>query len=157
MIVTTPKSAAGARDIAVPPHLLPLIDTHLEKYTAAGKEALLFPAVNGGHLQPSALYAHFYRARDAGSAVKVADGLAAEAGAEASVRPVGAVPGLPAARCFVRTEGAMPGTAAVSWQRVDWHYKCIATAERYAFTAFSDAETDAKQQISAQYRILAGQ
>ena len=29
------------------------------------EDALLFPAVTGGHLQPSALYAHFYKARDA--------------------------------------------------------------------------------------------
>lgn len=65
MLVTTPKSAAGSRDVAIPPHLLPLIDKHLEQHTAPGNDALLFPAVNGGHLQPSALYAHFYRARDA--------------------------------------------------------------------------------------------
>ena len=45
--------------------MLPLIDKHLEQHTAPGNDALLFPAVNGGHLQPSALYAHFYRARDA--------------------------------------------------------------------------------------------
>jgi integrase len=57
MIVTTPKSAAGSRDIAVPPHLAPVIEQHLEKHTAPGKGSLLFPAVNGGHLQPSALYA----------------------------------------------------------------------------------------------------
>jgi integrase len=64
MRVTTPKSAAGSRDIAIPPHLLPLVEQHLEKRTGPAKDALLFPAVNSGHLQPSALYAHFYKARD---------------------------------------------------------------------------------------------
>ena len=65
MRVTTPKSAAGSRDVAIPGRLLPLVEHHLEKHTAATRDALLFPAVNGGHLQPSALYNHFYKARDA--------------------------------------------------------------------------------------------
>ena len=77
-----------------------------------------------------------------------------------STNGIGPVPkevrGLPRARCFLRATGAMPDTAAVSWQRVMWHYKCVASADRYAFTVFSADETDAMQQISAQYRILAG-
>jgi integrase len=63
--ITTPKSAAGSRDVAVPPHLLPIIEQHLETHTGPSKDSLLFPAVNGGHLQPSALYGHYYKARDA--------------------------------------------------------------------------------------------
>jgi hypothetical protein len=97
-----------------------------------------------------------YRARDAAAARKVADALATQAGAEPAVRPVSAVPGLPGARCYVRVTGGLPGTAALSWQRVQWHYKCVAFADRYAFTTFSADEVDAKQQVSAQYRILAG-
>jgi predicted metalloprotease len=34
--------------------------------------------------------------------------------------------------------------------------QCVARADRYSFTAFSDNEADVKQQIAAQYRILAG-
>jgi integrase len=64
MVVTTPKSEAGSRDIAIPPHLLPVIEAHLEKHTPTEKDALLFSALHGGHLQPSALYNHFYKARD---------------------------------------------------------------------------------------------
>jgi len=30
-----------------------------------GRDALLFPGANGGHLAPSALYQHFYPAREA--------------------------------------------------------------------------------------------
>ena len=45
----------------------------------------------------------------------------------------------------------------VANQHVWWHFKCIAQAGRYALTAFSDQEQDVKQQISAQYRILAGE
>lgn len=56
MRVTSPKSVAGSRDVTVPPHLMPLVEQHLEKHTGPARESLLLPAVNGGHLQPSALY-----------------------------------------------------------------------------------------------------
>jgi integrase len=63
--VTTPKSDAGRRDVEIPPHLIPAIKTHLETRTGATKNALLFPAVNGGHLAPASLYRSFYKARTA--------------------------------------------------------------------------------------------
>jgi len=53
MIVGTPKSDAGTRDIAIPPHLMPLIKEHLKKHVGPGKDALLFPGADGGHLNPS--------------------------------------------------------------------------------------------------------
>ncbi len=55
-IVGTPKSDAGTRDIAIPPHLMPLIKQHLKKHVGPGKDALLFPGADGGHLNPSTLY-----------------------------------------------------------------------------------------------------
>lgn len=61
--VTTPKSDAGIRDVAIPPHLLPAIEDHLTAHVGPGKDALLFPAVNGGHLAPATLYRRFYTAR----------------------------------------------------------------------------------------------
>lgn len=64
MRVTTPKSAAGFRDVTIPPHLLPMVEQHLERHTRAGRESLLFAAVNGGHMQPSSLYRYFYPARE---------------------------------------------------------------------------------------------
>ena len=63
--VTSPKSVAGSRDVTVPPHLLPLVEQHLENHTGPTQDALLFQAVNGGHLAPSALYRYFYPAREA--------------------------------------------------------------------------------------------
>jgi integrase len=63
--VTTPKSDAGLRDVAIPPHILPAIEQHLFDHVGPQRDALLFPADNGGHLQPSTLYRHFYKARDA--------------------------------------------------------------------------------------------
>ncbi|MCV7404506.1 tyrosine-type recombinase/integrase [Mycobacterium marseillense] len=61
--VTTPKSDAGVRDVAIPPHLIPVIEAHLSKYVGAKPDALLFPAVGGGHLAPATLYRRFYTAR----------------------------------------------------------------------------------------------
>jgi integrase len=55
-IIGTPKSDAGTRDVAIPPHLMPMVWAHLRDYTEPGKDALLFPGTNGGHLTPSTLY-----------------------------------------------------------------------------------------------------
>jgi integrase len=63
--VTTPKSDAGTRDVAVPPHLLPILKAHLAEYAEFGRDGLLFPAASGGHLAPSSLYKVFYPARKA--------------------------------------------------------------------------------------------
>lgn len=61
--VTTPKSDAGIRDVAIPPHLIPIIEDHLAKHVGAKPDSLLFPAVSGGHLAPATLYRRFYTAR----------------------------------------------------------------------------------------------
>ena len=61
--IGTPKSEAGIRDVSIPPHILPQIEDHLERFTGGKPEALLFAADNGGHLQPSTLYRHWYKAR----------------------------------------------------------------------------------------------
>lgn len=63
--ITTPKSDAGVRDVAIPPHILPALEAHLAKHVDAPRDALLFPADHGGHLQPSTLMRHWYKARKA--------------------------------------------------------------------------------------------
>jgi len=63
-VIGDPKSDAGARDVAVPPHIVPALKGHLSsKYVGAKANALLFAALSGEHLQPSTLYRHFYKAR----------------------------------------------------------------------------------------------
>jgi integrase len=61
--ITTPKSDAGVRDVAIPPHIIPAIERHLAKYVDRGRDSLIFPAEHGGHLQPSTVQRHWYRAR----------------------------------------------------------------------------------------------
>jgi integrase len=63
--VTTPKSDAGVRDVAIPPHLLAAVDNHLIKFVAEEPDSLLFPAQHGGHMAPATLYRQFYKAREA--------------------------------------------------------------------------------------------
>jgi integrase len=64
-VVGDPKSAAGKRSVALPPHLLPAVEKHLADCVPNKPDALLFPSAGGTHLQPSTLYRHFYRARAA--------------------------------------------------------------------------------------------
>jgi integrase len=61
--ITTPKSDAGMRDVAIPPHIIPAIEDHLSKFVGSDRDSLLFPNENDGHLQPSTLTRHWYRAR----------------------------------------------------------------------------------------------
>jgi integrase len=74
VVVSTPKSDAGTRDVAIPPHLLPLVKEHLASNITGGKDGLLFPGTDGKHLAPSSLYGRkstktrkgwgFYEARE---------------------------------------------------------------------------------------------
>lgn len=63
-VVTTPKSDAGVRDVAIPPHLLPALKNHLSKHVGKERDSLLFPAKSGDHLAPATLNRWYYKARD---------------------------------------------------------------------------------------------
>lgn len=65
VVVGSPKSEAGVRDVAIPPHLLPMLREHLDSMPMRGRDALVFPAADGvSHLAPTTLYRVFYRARE---------------------------------------------------------------------------------------------
>ena len=51
-----PKSDAGIRRVAIPPHILEDLDNHLNRYAQHGENELLFPNTSGGYLHPSTLY-----------------------------------------------------------------------------------------------------
>ena len=55
-ILGSPKSLAGIRDVAIPPHLLPLLQDHLDEFVDESPNGLLFSSREGKTLQPSALY-----------------------------------------------------------------------------------------------------
>jgi integrase len=64
-VVKGPKSEAGRRDVAIPPHLMPAVKAHLRDHVKAHPDALLFPAASGGHMAPSALFKVYRPAREA--------------------------------------------------------------------------------------------
>jgi integrase len=64
-VVGTPKSDAGARDVAIPPHIIPAIVAHLDRFVGSDPDALLFPAKHGGHLATSSLSRWYDPARAA--------------------------------------------------------------------------------------------
>lgn len=64
-VVGAPKSEAGVRDVNVPPHLLPMVKTHLANNISGGKDGLIFPAADGTtHLNHRTLSKVFDRARE---------------------------------------------------------------------------------------------
>ena len=64
-VVGDPKSSAGRRDVAIPPHLIPVVRQHLADHAEWGKDGLLFPAENGGHLAHGSFFKTWDRARTA--------------------------------------------------------------------------------------------
>lgn len=64
-VVKGPKSEAGKRPVALPPHLPPVVKAHLRDHAAMGRDGLLFPAGHGAQLAPSTLYRVYYPAREA--------------------------------------------------------------------------------------------
>jgi integrase len=47
-IVGKPKTAAGVRDVAIPPHIRPICKAHLKSHVARDPESLLFPVDDAG-------------------------------------------------------------------------------------------------------------
>jgi len=64
-VVGAPKTAAGVRDVSIPPHLLPIIEDHLARHTEPGPDALLFPAARGGQMWAPTFHKSFSKARQA--------------------------------------------------------------------------------------------
>lgn len=64
-VVTTPKSNAGIRDVAIPPHLIPMLRAHIALYSMPGPDGLVFPNTEGNHMHHGSMYKVFKRARKA--------------------------------------------------------------------------------------------
>jgi integrase len=67
MIVGPPKTDAGVRDVAIPPHLMQAVHHHLANHVGPASDALMFSSSSdpNTHMQPSSLYKVFYPAREA--------------------------------------------------------------------------------------------
>lgn len=64
--IGAPKSNAGIRDVAIPPHLVPAVRQHLQDHVGWGKDALLFSTANGEQIgRGGAFQKHWERARKA--------------------------------------------------------------------------------------------
>jgi integrase len=67
VIVGGPKSQAGVRDVAIPPHLMPMVREHLGNRIDGGRDGLLFTSSTGAQISPSTLYKSYYPAREKAS------------------------------------------------------------------------------------------
>jgi integrase len=57
MTIGLPKSVAGIRDVAIPPHLMPMVRDHLATFISGGWDGLLFPAADGvSNLTPATFH-----------------------------------------------------------------------------------------------------
>lgn len=63
--VGEPKTAAGVRDVAIPPHIRPMLKAHLKNHVAPAADSLLFPDEDGRHLREGTYRAHWEKARAA--------------------------------------------------------------------------------------------
>ncbi|QRO87190.1 tyrosine-type recombinase/integrase [Kytococcus sedentarius] len=65
--VGTPKTQAGIRDVAIPPHLISELRAHLDTFVGPAPDDLVFPSVGDRNTQvhPNTIYRHWYRAREA--------------------------------------------------------------------------------------------
>jgi integrase len=62
-VVSTPKTSAGVRDVAIPPHMIPMLRAHMALYAMPGPDGLVFPNTEGNHMHHGSLYKVFKRAR----------------------------------------------------------------------------------------------
>ena len=63
--VGEPKTAAGVRDVAVPPHIRPMLNAHLKNHVGRGADSLLFADDDGTHLRADRYRTHWEKARTA--------------------------------------------------------------------------------------------
>jgi integrase len=64
--VGAPKTAAGSRDVAIPPHIRPILKAHLKNHVKSAPDSLLFPLDEaGGHMHGDQYRTYWEKAREA--------------------------------------------------------------------------------------------
>jgi integrase len=61
--VGEPKTSAGVRDVAIPPHIRPMLKAHLKNHVGRGADSLLFADDDGTHLREDRYRAYWVKAR----------------------------------------------------------------------------------------------
>lgn len=61
--VGEPKTSAGIRDVAVPPHIRPMLKAHLKNHVSRAADSLLFGDEDGTHLRADRYRVHWEKAR----------------------------------------------------------------------------------------------
>ena len=64
-LVGPPKTAAGVRDVSIPPHRLPIVEDHLAHHTGPGPDALLLPAAQGSQMWAPTFHKSYRKVREA--------------------------------------------------------------------------------------------
>ncbi|WP_211336652.1 tyrosine-type recombinase/integrase [Luteococcus japonicus] len=62
VVIGPPKTKAGKRRVAIPPHIIPDLRRHLTTYVSSGPNALLFPSDDGRNIRPSTFLRAWHRA-----------------------------------------------------------------------------------------------
>lgn len=65
LLVGPPKTDAGHRVVAIPPHIVPEVEAHLRSFVGAETDALVFTGEKGGPLRPHVLQKAWMEARAA--------------------------------------------------------------------------------------------
>jgi integrase len=60
-----PKTTAGVRDVAIPPHIRPMLKAHLKSHVDRAPDSLLFPAADGRNMRDGEYRTHWEKARTA--------------------------------------------------------------------------------------------
>jgi integrase len=63
IVIGEPKTAAGRRSVAIPPHIMPSVEDHLGRFVADDPNALVFTNADGERLRWRPLQYHWDRAR----------------------------------------------------------------------------------------------
>jgi integrase len=63
-VIGDPKSEAGIRDVAIPPHIREDVKSYLESLPKNSNHLLFAGTRSGAHMKPSSLYRPFYAARE---------------------------------------------------------------------------------------------
>jgi integrase len=64
-IIGPPKTRSGVRTLAIPPHVLPLLQEHLRLFSEPGQNGLVFVGARGGPLRRVSFYPAWLRATKA--------------------------------------------------------------------------------------------